>query len=311
MTTYFPPEGRLLSTPENQAACADLPALYEALHRQTLLEGLAIQCSEDHDLVVSVGPFTGFIPRLETALGIPEGTTRDIAILSRVGKPVSFFLRSIDSSDPAEPRLLLSRRQAQEQALEEILDCWVPGQIIPATVTHLEPFGAFVDIGCGLPSMIGVERLSISRIGSAADRFTVGQDIYAVVTGLDRSNGRVLLSHRELLGTWEENAALFRPGMTVIGTVRSVKDYGIFVELTPNLSGLAEGKSGLRPGDRVSVYIKTILPQQMKLKLVILEALPPAPPAPLRYFLTEGILDRWRYGPLDCLRDPRESVFRG
>ena len=44
-----------------------------------------------------------------------------------------------------------------------------------------------------------------------------------------------------MLGTWAENAALFSPGQTVTGVVRSVEDYGIFVELTPNLAGLAVG----------------------------------------------------------------------
>lgn len=62
--------------------------------------------------------------------------------------------------------------------------------------------------------------------------------------------GRVSLSHKELLGTWEENAALFSPGETVSATVRSVESYGIFVELTPNLAGLAEPKAGVRAGSR-------------------------------------------------------------
>ena len=51
--------------------------------------------------------------------------------------------------------------------MDHILTHWTPGLVVPATVTHLEPFGAFVDIGCGAPSMIGVERLSVSRIAHA------------------------------------------------------------------------------------------------------------------------------------------------
>ena len=86
--------------------------------------------------------------------------------------------------------------------------------------------------------MIGVERLSVSRIAHPGDRLRVGQEIFAAVLSVDRDQRRVVLTHRELLGTWEENAALFRPGMTVPGYVRGLKDYGAFVELTANLSGM-------------------------------------------------------------------------
>lgn len=46
------------------------------------------------------------------------------------------------------------------------------------------------------------------------------------------------MTHKELLGTWMENASWFHPGETVRGEVRSVKEYGSFIELAPNLSGL-------------------------------------------------------------------------
>lgn len=309
MTHCFLPEGRLLHTPENAAACARLEALAQAMAEGTVLEGSALLCDENHDLLVSLGPFTGRIPRVETAIGIADGSTRDIAILSRVGKPVAFTVEALEEKDG---RLcpILSRRKAQEQVLASILDAWEPGMVVPATVTHLEPFGAFVDIGCGVPSMIGVERLSISRIAHPKDRLRVGQNIFAAVLEIDRAARRVVLTHRELLGTWEENATLFKPGMTVPGYARGIKDYGAFVELTPNLSGLAESKEGIREGDRVSVYIKSILPQRMKLKLLIIDALPPAPgPEELRYFLPQGKLKWWNYAPPGCRKAGGETVF--
>ena len=306
MTTCFLPEGQLLQRPENRAACGDREALARAMASRTVLEGTALLCDENHDLLVSVGPFRGRIPREETALGIAEGTTRDIAILSRVGKPVSFVVTGME-----EDVLLLSRRRAQERALAWFLEQWVPGLVVPAVVTHLEPFGAFVDIGCGVPSMIGVERLSVSRIAHPADRLRVGQEILAAVLSVDREQRRVVLSHRELLGTWEENAALFRPGMTVPGYVRGLKEYGAFVELSPNLSGLAECRAGVREGDRVSVYIKSILPERMKLKLLIIDVLPQAEgPEEPRYFVDEGaVLERWSYAPEGCRKAGGETVF--
>lgn len=294
MTERFLPEGRLLFTEENRMACAGLDRLREAMEQNKIVEGTALLCSAEHDLTVQVGEFTGTIPRREAALGIAEGTTREIAILSRVGKPVCFTVESLEKG------ILLSRRRAQEKAQAHILSTWQPGDVIPATVTHLEPFGAFVDIGCGVPSMLSPEQISVSRISHPCQRFARGQEIFAAVKGLDTARGRVQLSHKALLGTWAENAALFAPGMTVPGTVRGIKPYGVFVELTPNFTGLAELCPGLAEDQRVSVYIKSIQPEKHKVKLLVIDRLPPAPPPKLQYFVTGGHLDQWRYLPGDA-----------
>jgi len=295
VTQPFLPEGRLCYTKENQTLCTTMDGLRRAMTEQIILEGITLLCDVHHDLSVRVGPFTGLIPRSEAALGIAEGTTREVAILSRVGKPICFTVRAIEGNS-----LLLSRRQAQQFALEYITTHWKPGSIISTTVTHLEPFGAFVDIGCGIPSLLTLEHLSVSRIPHPRVRFRSGDELLAVVTGLDPSHQRISLSHKALLGTWEENAALFSPGITVPGIVRSIKSYGVFVELTPNLSGLAEPYPDLEEGDRVSVFLKAIQPDRHKIKLVIIDKLAPdtIPPKPY-YFVSDSFLNNWRYLPDD------------
>ncbi len=297
----FLPEGLRLSTAENRARTASLTALGECMRTGEILEGRAVVCDAERNLTVEMpGGIRGVIPREEGARGIATGETKDAAILSRVAKPVCFVVTGFDPAfEPAVP--LLSRRLAQELCCAHWITSLVPGQVIPAVVTHLEPFGAFVDIGCGVPSLIPIDLISVSRISHPRDRFTVGQQIRAVVRAVEGT--RVFLSHKELLGTWEENAALFAPGETVAGIVRSVEPYGVFVELAPNLAGLAEPREGVRPGQHASVYIKSILPEKMKVKLLIADAwnahLPPAPP---RYFLREGVIRRWRYSPACCPR---------
>lgn len=305
MTQRYLPEGRLLATAENRARCAGLGALRTARARETVLEGRATLCTPEHDLTVAVGPLTGIVPREEAALGIREGHTREIAILSRVGKPIAFTVTDLRP----DGTLLLSRRRAQELALGWLLG-QPPGTVLPATVTHLEGFGAFVDVGCGVPSLIGIERCSVARIAHPSCRFVPGQAIFAVLTGTDPAAGRIELSHKELLGTWAENAARFAPGMTVPGYVRGILPYGTFVELAPNLTGLADRTEGLAEGDRVSVHLKAIVPERMKVKLTILHRLDPLPgPPPLDYRITAGRIDRWRYAPPECVRPPIETVF--
>ena len=118
----------------------------------------------------------------------------------------------------------------------------------------------------------------------------------------DLDAGRVTVTLKELLGTWEENAARFQTGQTVPAIVRSIQPYGVFLELTPNLSGLAEADDTLHPGQVVSAYIKAILPDRQKIKLSILDTLDPAllPPPVLRYTQTEGHLEYWEYSQSDA-----------
>ena len=71
----------------------------------------------------------------------------------------------------------------------------------------------------------------------------------------------------------------------------------MFVELTPNLSGLAEGREGLAENDAVSVFIKSIRPEQQKIKLQIIQKTEQRP-QPLRYFVTGGTVQfPWQYAP--------------
>ena len=236
------------------------------------------------------------IPYEECAQGLREGNVREVAVVSRVGRPICYVLTG-RREENGRTVLCASRTAAQEMCRANYLDLLQPGDIIPCVVTHIEPFGAFCDVGCGISALLPIDSLSVSRIHSPEDRVQVGQQIFCAIKSRDQ-DGRFLLTLRELLGTWEENAAFFTPGTSVMGVVRTVEEYGVFVELAPNLAGLAELAPELVPGELVSVYIKSILPEKMKVKLAILQQLgEQAKPGPLRYFLKEGHLDRWLYSP--------------
>lgn len=272
-------------------------AVQELMRTGKVLEARALVCDAEHNLIVDLGCMKGLIPREECALGIREGSTRDIAIISKVNKPVCFRVMDVKSDERFRPYALLSRRIVQEECQSDYISHLRPGDVIKGKITHLEPFGCFVDIGCGLVSLLPIDAISVSRISHPRDRFTVGQNILAVVRSISE-DGKICLSHKELLGTWEENAAAFSSGETVAGIIRSVENYGIFVELTPNLAGLAEVKEEVRVGQQASVYIKSLLPEKMKIKLIIVDAFD-APPVrrEFTYFITGGRLERFRYSP--------------
>ena len=253
---------------------------------------------------------TGILPRAEALSPWISGAEREISVISKVGKRICFTVTSLESDEKGAPVAHLSRRIPQEQALEALLKL-PPGAVVTAKVTHLAPFGAFLDVGRGVVAMLPIEQISVARISHPKDRFQVGQKILAAVLSADQKKRRLTMTHKELLGTWMENASWFTPGETVRGIVRSVKEYGSFIELTPNLSGLADAREGLSPGDHVSVYVKSIRPERMKIKLQIIERLPPDPtPPPLKYQITDGVLEHWVYSPPNYTGAPVESVFK-
>lgn len=299
------PEGYLINLAENKLKTKNAATLSEAAVKNDILEATALLCDAEHNLVVNFGGIKGIIPREEGAIGIKEGEVRDIALISRVGKPVCFTVTKISQDKNGVPIALLSRRAAQEKCKKEFLDNLKVGDIINARVTHFETFGAFCDIGCGIIALLPIDSISVSRISHPRDRFCQGDDIKVAIKSIE--NGRITLTMKELLGTWEENASLFAAGQTVSGTIRSIEDYGVFVELAPNLAGLAELKSGVFVGQRASVYIKSISPDKMKIKLVIIDSFDmkfmcPASP---KYFYDGKHIDRWEYSP----RDANKKIF--
>ncbi len=303
----YQPEGSLINTAENIRLTSSSAGMHEAMAGGKILEARVNICDSEHNMIINLPCMKGIIHRTEGAIGIDDGSTRDIALISKVNKPVCFKVISINTDESGNETAVLSRRAVQEECRSEYINQLKSGDIIPARVTHLEQFGCFVDVGCGIPSLIPIDAISVSRISHPSDRFTVGQDIHVIIKSLE--NGRIWLSHKELLGTWSENAQLFKTGETVSGIVRSVEDYGIFIELTPNLAGLAEPRSNVKPGQHASVYIKAIIPDKMKVKLIAVDVFDAEyHPEKLNYFVNDNHISHWVYAP-ESSSKTIETVF--
>ena len=145
------------------------------------------------------------------------------------------------------------------------------GQIVDGIVTGIQPYGAFVKMENGTDGLVYIEDLSVARIKSPEDRVRIGQKIKCMVKYVDEKTGRVNLSYKNCLGTWEENVQRFKEGMTVKGIVRDAEKNknGVFIELTPNLIGMAEYTDEFKYGEIIDVCIKRILPEKKKVKLTI------------------------------------------
>ena len=304
------PEGTLLHTGENQSYISSLTGLERAMRENKILEARAVMCDEDMNLHIDLNGICGIIPKAECLLTSANEEIKDIAIITRVGKPVCFKVTAI------EPRAggfcaILSRRAAQIECRSYYISSLKVGDIIPATVTHPDTFGAFVDIGCGICSLLCIDCISVSRISHPSDRLLPGDRIHVAVKTIDAESGRIFVTLKELRGTWEQNASEFCVGRTVTGIVRSIESYGVFVELSPNLAGLAELRDDstrrcIEVGNTVSVYIKSILPDRMKIKLVLIDVdTAQKQKKPLRYYVDPAKVDhieRWDYSPVGCAK---------
>ncbi len=317
MNEQFQPEGSRIATQENREYLATLTGLERAMNQGATVEGIVTLCDSQMRLHVDLHCAKGIIAPEEAVFCRAGETRKDIAIISRVGKPVAVRVLGIEMRN-GEPIAILSRRLVQQSCMEYYMTRCRSGDVINARVTHLEPFGAFLDIGCGVSSLLSVDCISVSRISHPRDRLRCGMDLPVIVKTVDRESGRIYVTLRELLGTWEENVRGFEVGQTVTGIIRSVESYGVFVELTPNLAGLAElhdeaaDRMRAAIGQSAAVYIKSIVQERMKIKLVLIDICgAERTVTPLRFYVDPSVtphLSRWVYSPVGSKKTV-ETVF--
>jgi len=172
----YKPEGARLGSAENREYLSSLQGLEKAMLCGKILEAPVLLCDSKMRLHLDLGGITGIMEKEEVVYS-PDGTpVKDIAVITRVGKPVCFKVLGIENQG-GKPVARLSRRDAQLECIHNHISCLLCGDILEARVTHLENFGAFVDIGCGIVSLLSSACISVSATAHPSERFTVGWPI--------------------------------------------------------------------------------------------------------------------------------------
>ena len=241
----------------------------ENLNTRDIFQGIVEKCDENYNLHVKMNNGTeGIIPREEIeAINLDkDGLPKINLCTGKVHKYVQFKVKGKDGDN-----LIFSRKDLQEDVLNYIKTDLQVGQTVKGIVKNIKPYGAFVDIGGGIVGLVHIEDLSVARIKTPFERIKIGQKLDIVVKYIDKDTGRINLSYKEMLGSWEENAKNFELGMKTKGIVRETEKNknGIFIELAPNLVGMAEYKDGLAYGEQIDVIIKKIDYDKKKVKLII------------------------------------------
>ena len=236
-----------------------------------IMNGYVTKCDSKYNLHIELGKkVIGIIPREEVeAINIDEtGFPRPSICINKVNKIVQFKIKNIED----ENHVILSRKEVGKEALNWAINDLETGMILKGIVKNICSYGVFVEIGGGVVGLIYIEDISVARIQTPFERFKIGQKINVMIKYIDKSKQRVVLTYKELLGTWEQNIKEFSEGQVVQGIARETEKYknGIFVELKPNLVGLADYKENIKYGQSVKVSIIKIIPEKKKVKLVFI-----------------------------------------
>lgn len=238
---------------------------------QQVLDMLIESIDENLNMIGRVGKdVKAIIPREEASSVVgDDGMVEERFITNKKGKVLPVCIKEIIETENGI-ELVMSKRILELKVRRWMYMHLKPGVKLKGIVVGLKDYAAFVDVGGGVTGILKIQDMSDTMIANSADMFKLGQRIEVIVKKYDRDTGRIELSYKELLGTFEENVKEFKEGDIVEGTVRNRIKTGVFVELKPNVIGIAEHVNGIEPGQKVLVSIRKINLEKKKIKLIII-----------------------------------------
>lgn len=235
-------------------------------------------------LMTRVGHVIGFLPVSQLATeNYPrvEGGDKN-KILEKLNKLVnkSLEVKVIDVNE-ADEKLIVSEKNAWEEKEKEKLSKYKPGTVVEGKVTGVVDFGAFVEFDSGVEGLVHISELAWQRIENPNDIIKVGDNVKAVIIGVDGS--KISLSMKQLQDDpWKKASQKYSIGDEVEGKVLKVNPFGLFVELDQDIHGLAhvselsdkpveDPLTIAKPGDTLKFKIISIESEQHRLGLSLKE----------------------------------------
>ena len=251
----------------------------EVLDWSDVQEGVVVEATiTGHNkggLECEVNKIRGFIPASQVSLFRVEDFEQF------VGQKMSCV---VTEAKPEKRNLVLSHRavleREREEAREKLLEELAVGQKREGTVTRLQKFGAFVDLG-GIDGLIHISQLSWDNIRHPSEVVAEGQQVTVRIETLDKETGKIGLSYRDLSHhPWEGIDAKYPINSVVAGTVSKLMDFGAFVKLEPGVEGLVHISElshkrvtkvhhVVNPGDRVEVKVLSVDAEAQRISLSI------------------------------------------
>ena len=251
-------------------SAADIESLEDAFDMELPVQGKVLEVVRG-GLRINILGKTAFCPLSQIDLRRTEDAQ------GHVGKTYEFIITQFDS---AGRNLVVSRRKVLElQRLESegaFLDNQKPGDILRGKVTRLEKFGAFVQLQNGIEALIPISELAWGRVANVGDVVSVGQEVDVALLRISEEDGgrlRISVSLKAAGGEsdpWTRVEQDFPVGTIVEGEVERREVYGLFVRISPAITGLlpkskwrdlvdgAKNYESCKKGDRLHVQINEI-----------------------------------------------------
>jgi small subunit ribosomal protein S1 len=222
------------------------------------------------------GNLRGFCPFSQT------GLMRTGDVTEFIGKRLPFKI--IEYKERGR-NIILSRRailEEEQQKLRDVLKLTLQeGTTVKGTVTSVQDFGAFVDIG-GIQGLLPISEIGWGRVEDIREHLAAGQELEVAVVKLDWEKNRITLSLKENLpDPWEQVDMKFLAGSLHTGKVTRLTKFGAFVTLEDGVDGLihisklASGKKLNHPGEvlnqgqTVSVRVEKVEREKRRIALAL------------------------------------------
>ncbi len=185
--------------------------------------------------------------------------------------------------DREKGRIALGLKQKEENPWEQIEEKYPPGTRVRGRIVNLVPYGAFMEIEPGIEGLIHVSEMSwVRNVTEPSEIVTKGDEVEAIVLQVQKDEGKISLGLKQAEhNPWDEVDAKFPVGAEVEATVRSLTNYGAFVELEPGIEGLihisdlswtkkvSHPGEILKKGDQVKAAILSVDKESRKITLGI------------------------------------------
>ncbi|MCX5795207.1 MAG: 30S ribosomal protein S1 [Elusimicrobia bacterium] len=206
------------------------------------------------------------------------GLRRDENQAECIGKSFTFKITECAARNVVLSRkaILDVERQGKAQSLRDSLK---EGMRVKGTVTSIQKFGAFLDVG-GVDGLIPVSEIAWGRTEKVGDALSVGQTVEVVIKKLDWENNKLSFSLKDTLpDPWHSAAQTWPVGTYQNGTVTRLAPFGAFVALGGGVEGLIHiSKLGggrrinhprevLKEGQEIEVRVEAVDPENRKLSL--------------------------------------------
>lgn len=257
--------------------------------KEEIVEATIIDANKG-GLMIKVGKIPGFLPvsqlNPEHYPRVPGGDKSKILerLKSYIGQ--SFEVKIIDATE-TEEKLIVSEKAAWEEKQKDVIASYKVGDKVEGKVTAVTDFGVFVEFGDdNLEGLIHISELAWQRIDDPTDFVKVGDKITAEIIKVEGS--KIFLSTKKLKDDpWQNVEKKYKVGDVVKAKVLKVNPFGLFVELDPEIHGLAhiselshkpisDVSEIAKEGDELDFKILTIEPDNHRLGLS-LKALTQAP----------------------------------